>query len=109
MGKYIVTIIIIMSRKGKYMVREDIEKAPTHDHPCNLTRCVYIHELVFFIFINFPSIFTNATITIKCYNFLSGFVYFFPWSIESQMIVKTQCSISRQEQKENFPYLEHYF
>jgi len=27
-----------MPRKGKYMVREDIEKAPTHDHPCNLTR-----------------------------------------------------------------------
>ena len=47
MGKYIVTIIIIMTRKGKYMVREDIEKAPTHDHPCNLTRCVY-SELVFF-------------------------------------------------------------
>ena len=40
MVKYIVTIIIIMTRKGKYMVREDIEKAPTHDHPCNLTRCV---------------------------------------------------------------------
>ena len=28
-----------LTRKGKYMVREDIEKAPTHDHPCNLTRC----------------------------------------------------------------------
>ena len=27
-----------MPRKGKYMVREEIEKAPTHDHPCNLTR-----------------------------------------------------------------------
>ena len=78
MVKYIVTIIIIMTRKGKYMVREDIEKAPTHDHPCNLTRCVYIHELVFFIFISVPSIFTNATITIKCYNFLSKFVYFYP-------------------------------
>ena len=47
MGKYIVTNIIIMTRKGKYMVREDIEKAPTHDHPCNLTRCVYSWTFIF--------------------------------------------------------------
>ena len=24
--------------RGKYTVREDVEKAPTYDHPCNLTR-----------------------------------------------------------------------
>ena len=74
MRKYIVTIIIIMTRKGKYMVREDIEKAPTHDHPCNLTRCVYSWTCIFQSLSIFHPFLPPATITIKCYNFLSGFV-----------------------------------
>ena len=101
MVKYIVTIIIIMTRKGKYMVREDIEKAPTHDHPCNLTRCVYSSGGIRALAIFCSKVFTSDHPLLQ---FSFWICVFLPLSI-----VKHQCSISSQEQKENIPYLGHYF
>merc|ERR1719410_913317 len=33
-----VSYLLGLDRRGTYVVRESVEKAPVHDHPCNLTR-----------------------------------------------------------------------
>ena len=32
--------LIGLPKRGTYVVKEEIEKAPVHDHPCNLTETV---------------------------------------------------------------------
>merc|ERR1719410_349178 len=34
----IVQYLLGLDRRGTYVVRESVEKAPIHDHPCNLTK-----------------------------------------------------------------------
>merc|ERR1719461_2776642 len=34
----ILQYLLGLDRRGTYVVRESVEKAPIHDHPCNLTK-----------------------------------------------------------------------